>query len=417
MRSDDLHRELDLIAPDADGIDLKVAMGDVRRRVARRRARIGGVGALAGIVVAVGIAFAVSVERDDRIGITTQPDSKLVPQARLDRIDAVVTMPPLVSVDALREVDDALAHDEAVERYSRTSPAAEVLRSALGSECGDWPRWVVETRPGSVLEGLPAPAAVVSPSEEYSTSSYDGQRWTGGADAEVFLLPRATQPQIDAVRRRLEQLTGVIDVDLFDHDDAFAEFRRLFAASPDLIENVRPEDLPSSFRVALESDDPQPVTDALDGQAGVWRVVQAPAWYRTVPELSVLPFGLFPELDPMDEPPDGTEMEIYVNPGATADEVTALRDQLDDDPRVRDFQYLDQDDAFGEFARLFESSPELVENVDAKDLPASFRVELGDPDDAAGVEADLGGRAGVWRVVSSASVMNSFSEGGPGGSC
>ncbi|MDP9387843.1 MAG: permease-like cell division protein FtsX [Actinomycetota bacterium] len=74
-------------------------------------------------------------------------------------------------------------------------------------------------------------------------------QWRGGVELSVFMLPEATPEQSEAVERELAQMPEVKRFDYVDQNEAFGEFKEMFASSPDLVETVEPTDLPPSYRV------------------------------------------------------------------------------------------------------------------------------------------------------------------------
>lgn len=94
------------------------------------------------------------------------------------------------------------------------------------------------------------------------------------------------------------------------------------------------------------------------------------------------------------------QLFIYMNPGATAEQIQSVRDELQDSPQVREFEFFDTDASFAEFQRLFKDQPELVSTIKPEELPQSFRIRPEDTDP--GVVASLGDtfepRPGVLRV-------------------
>ena len=64
-------------------------------------------------------------------------------------------------------------------------------------------------------------------------------------------------------------------MDFFDRDETFEEFQTLFRDQPDLINSIKPEDLPTSFRIKPESTDAEVVSslgDSLESLEGVKKV-------------------------------------------------------------------------------------------------------------------------------------------------
>ena len=101
----------------------------------------------------------------------------------------------------------------------------------------------------------------------------------------VYMNPAATQEQIDAVDRELDNSPQVETVDFFDKERSFEEFKRLFKEQPDLVSTITPEDLPQSFRIKPASSDADVVTalgDTLEAKEGVLRVEYAAEYARQV---------------------------------------------------------------------------------------------------------------------------------------
>jgi cell division transport system permease protein len=115
------------------------------------------------------------------------------------------------------------------------------------------------------------------------------QRWQGGIEFIVFLNPVATKDQVDGLRSDLETNPAVERVTYVDKDQAYAEFRELFRDSPDMVDSVEPDVLPTSFRVEPKNKDAEIIT-ALSAQfrskAGVKEVVSATDTIRLIQRFS-----------------------------------------------------------------------------------------------------------------------------------
>jgi cell division transport system permease protein len=116
------------------------------------------------------------------------------------------------------------------------------------------------------------------------------QQWKGGVEFIVFMNPDATQDQIDAVGRDLRANPQVQADKLrfFDKQMAYEEFKRLFPDTPELVNTMTPELMPTSYRVVPVSDNAS-VIDGIGQQfqkkAGVSSVVYAKdavKWIYTV---------------------------------------------------------------------------------------------------------------------------------------
>src|SRR5438128_598516 len=85
------------------------------------------------------------------------------------------------------------------------------------------------------------------------TVDHGTNKWKHGVELEIFMQVKASKQQTDAVRDSLNADPNVKKggVRFLNHADALAEFKRLFADQPVLVES-EPKDgsaLPESFRV------------------------------------------------------------------------------------------------------------------------------------------------------------------------
>src|SRR5260370_29121853 len=76
---------------------------------------------------------------------------------------------------------------------------------------------------------------------------------------------------------------------------------------------------------------------------------------------------------------DKLEVSVYLQDGITPGQLTGLRDGLQSSPEVKSVQYMSKDQALARFRVLFKSNPDLVANATADDLPATYLVQLKDP--------------------------------------
>jgi cell division transport system permease protein len=70
----------------------------------------------------------------------------------------------------------------------------------------------------------------------------------------------------------------------------------------------------------------------------------------------------------------GVELEIFMQVKASDKQIAAVREQLGADPSVKTFRFLNHQDAYNEFKKLFADQQVLVENQTPAGLPTSFRV-------------------------------------------
>src|SRR4051812_18965547 len=98
-------------------------------------------------------------------------------------------------------------------------------------------------------------------------------QWKGGVELSIFMKPDASDTQIDAVRSQLDGLPGVKKVNYVDHAAAFEEMKGLFAEEPQVIETLKPEDAPPSFRVVPTKPElVDAIGDRFAQQPGVYKV-------------------------------------------------------------------------------------------------------------------------------------------------
>jgi cell division transport system permease protein len=115
------------------------------------------------------------------------------------------------------------------------------------------------------------------------------ERWQEGVEFVVFMNADASQEQIDNVRADLEGSPQVQNVIFLDKNAAYEEFERLFSDSPELVDSVSPDILPSSFRVepvTKDADVVQALGDDFQERPGVLRVVFASDTIRLIQDLS-----------------------------------------------------------------------------------------------------------------------------------
>jgi cell division transport system permease protein len=71
---------------------------------------------------------------------------------------------------------------------------------------------------------------------------------------------------------------------------------------------------------------------------------------------------------------DGVELEIFMRVKATQGQTDALNRALANDRDVKRFRYINKEEAYRQFKKLFSDQPDLVATTGPEDLPPSFRV-------------------------------------------
>ena len=117
-------------------------------------------------------------------------------------------------------------------------------------------------------------------------------QWRGGIEFIVYMNPDATQDQIDAMQRDLDDSPQIESFVFLDKNAAYEEFRQLFERdSPELIDSVTPDAMPPSFKVK-PVDTASEVIEALEQQLGerpgVREVVAANDAIRAIERISNL---------------------------------------------------------------------------------------------------------------------------------
>lgn len=114
-------------------------------------------------------------------------------------------------------------------------------------------------------------------------------KFRNDVDIIIFLEPDVTQEQIDALQRTLDDNPEVREATYVDRDEAFEEAQELFADEPTMRELLRPEDVPTSFRVKPTNPDSDSVfalRGVFQNEAGVLEVESAQQAIRAIEELS-----------------------------------------------------------------------------------------------------------------------------------
>jgi cell division protein FtsX len=254
----------------------------VRTDSLRRSPRLVLVGLLA-----VGLAVACSSGDGKASG-------KELSAARLprNRSDAVVFMSVGASKAQISDVRDALrrsgavrhfavvSSEEGLEQIRRLAPDNTVLRDADPSEIpASFHVKLVE--PGRAagfkadFENRAGVDEVVETTPQQRLDPDRVLRCSGSApDVEVFMNLDASPEQIAAVQTELMNDPAVSQLRSVSQQEAFSQFRCLFADRPDLLEATSAEVLPASFRLELKPGaDPATLNDRYSTVGGVDEVI------------------------------------------------------------------------------------------------------------------------------------------------
>ncbi len=108
----------------------------------------------------------------------------------------------------------------------------------------------------------------------------------------------------------------------------------------------------------------------------------------------------------------GIEFIVYLQPDVTQEQRASIEKDLVDNPDVKTATFVNQDETYEEFKRLFQDSQQLVESVSPEILPPSFRVapRIQDPEVVQALGAQFEGKPGVYEVVFAFEVVQRIQE-------
>lgn len=149
-----------------------------------------------------------------------------------------------------------------------TAPPRESARRAQ-----TWPWWIAAAAVvlvGALLAApdFPDPGIERGGTSDLSTDLSEFAAPAGeGEQFLVWMHVEATPEQIQSVSLLLGRIRDVDGYTYFDREASYQEFSDYYADKPEILELVRPEQLPTYFVVT--TDDPIGVADRLEGLPGV----------------------------------------------------------------------------------------------------------------------------------------------------
>lgn len=196
--------------------------------------------------------------------------------------------------------NNSAGHDAAITSFLSGEAALTSLRERPGTRFASMVGYAVRDALRGIRRrpGLAASAALtVSLSAVLAGGAAVGRagvdatmaRWADGVEFVVYLQPGAGPTDVGRVGRELESAGGVRSVTRVTQQQAYQEYRRLYANESTMIEAVTPDLLPSSFRVAPQRADPaliRRITRPLTSDPAVYQVVTADDAVRDVRDLS-----------------------------------------------------------------------------------------------------------------------------------
>jgi hypothetical protein len=243
MNLDELKRGLTTLADEMEPFE-----GNVRalhRRERRRRVAVSSIAAV--VVVAIAVATVAITRNGDsgKIHVAGVP-SKEVSPAEITHIDAIV-VPASPALKALLDGSPQVSRYTLVARADRTSASLSFSPDkglcALQSSDGYAVDYTSPIPPPAV--GFPQTVAALG-------ATYYDESDSLGADAEIFMQVGIAREYSMAIEGQLASDADVQSFRYLSIDDAYAVFKKDFAAQPALIESTKPSDLPESFRIIVK---------------------------------------------------------------------------------------------------------------------------------------------------------------------
>jgi cell division transport system permease protein len=108
----------------------------------------------------------------------------------------------------------------------------------------------------------------------------------------------------------------------------------------------------------------------------------------------------------------GIEFVVFMKPTADSSQTETVKNDLNSNPQIQSFRYMDQKASYAEFKELFKDDKPLVESVTASELPPSFRVVPVDKSDSAIEQLGLHyqGEPGVKQVSYASATIRAVQE-------
>lgn len=195
----------------------------------------------------------------------------------------------------------------------------------------------------------------------------------------VFLTVDATEAQSKAVEDRLRSVSDVTDFRFVDHTAAYEEMKTTFKDKPELLDSVKPEQLPESFRFKLPS------------RSAFERTYQGPLRLdlRQLPGVDSVIFRGKPAQASVAEcvsevrtapiPPERLDIDVFLTEGATDEEKRGVEARLRAIPGAGDVTLRSKEEVYERAKERFkEVRPELVASTKPEDLPEMMVLTMTD---------------------------------------
>lgn len=102
------------------------------------------------------------------------------------------------------------------------------------------------------------------------------------------------------------------------------------------------------------------------------------------------------------------EVSIFLSDSISPDQQSALEADLRAQPVVADVVYESKEQAFANAQELFADDPLILQDLTPEVLPASFRVQLTDPEEFGVIASLFGGRPGIDEIRDQREILSDF---------
>ncbi|MEH0983357.1 permease-like cell division protein FtsX [Micromonospora sp. CPCC 205556] len=195
----------------------------------------------------------------------------------------------------------------------------------------------------------------------------------------VFLDPEATASQTSAVETRLRAVPDITDLTFVDHQQAYEAMRKDLADEPDLLDSVKPESLPESFRfrlpdrAAFEHTYSGPLRADLRALDGVDSVVFRGKKIQESVKDCVVDYGGRVATHVV------LDVDVFLTDGASAREKQAIEARLRAVPGASGVRLRSREEGYERLKEMYQDiKPEIVASAKPADLPEVLVLTLAD---------------------------------------
>jgi cell division transport system permease protein len=103
---------------------------------------------------------------------------------------------------------------------------------------------------------------------------------------------------------------------------------------------------------------------------------------------------------------DKLEVSIYLKDNVTEPQRQSVESALAASPEVQGYQYLNKQDAFDRFKRLFKGNPQLINAATEDDVPATYLVRMKDPERYTVLAQQFSSTPGIDQVQGQSEVLD-----------